>query len=246
MSESKPFILIVEDEHALAQVITDTLESAQMQVMVHHTGENVVTFLKRNFVSLVLLDMGLPGMSGLDVLKAMRDAGINVPVIFLTANDSEKDKVEGLEGGADDYVTKPFVAGELVARIHAVLRRTETAGDLRVTPNTSLTSEPFDFCGATVNPTRLEVKFPDGSEETIGRKELGILSYMFANPNTVQSRRSLIHAVWGGHANVRSRSLDQYVVKIRDNFTKHGCDLESFRTIHGVGYIYDPEGKSDV
>jgi len=240
MANSKPFILVVEDDQELAQLVTETLEAADMQAMVHHTGGNVVSFLKRNFASLVLLDVGLPDMSGLEVLSSIRRADIPVPVIFLTANDSERDKVEGLEGGADDYVTKPFVSAELIARIHAVLRRTETAYDTKVTRNASLTTEPFAFCSASVNPTRLEITFPGGAVEKIGRKELGIMAYLVQNPHTVQSRKSLIHAVWGVHANIRSRSLDQYIVKIRELLAQHNCGQENFRTVHGVGYIYEP------
>ena len=89
----------------------------------------------------------------------------------------------------------------------------------------------------------MEVHYPNGEIQRIGRKELGILSHMVSNPNTVLTRRSLIHAVWGIHADVKSRSLDQYIVKIRDNFSRNGCDLTPFRTIHGVGYIYEPEAK---
>ena len=87
--------------------------------------------------------------------------------------------------------------------------------------------------------SRLEVCFPDGQSESIGRKELGIFSYLAANPNSVLTRKNLIHSVWGIHADVRSRSLDQYIVKIRDLYKRHGLKLDAFRTVHGVGYIYD-------
>lgn len=243
MTAPKPFILLVEDDKGLGELVTEALESNGMQVQHYNKGANVVPFLERNFVNLVLLDFGLPDTTGMSVLEEMRKCGIEAPVIFLTANDSEVDKIKALERGADDYVTKPFSTTELIARIHAVLRRTETAGDTRVTRNASLTEEPFDFCGATVNPTRMEVAFPSGKSTKLGRKELGILIYLAANPHTIQSRKSLIHAVWGVHADVRSRSLDQYIVKIRNKFTEEGCDLTNFRTIHGVGYIYDPAKK---
>ncbi len=240
MSAPKPFILLVEDDKGLAELVTDALETNDIQVQVYNKGANVVHFLERNFVNLVLLDFGLPDTTGMALLEEIRKGGITAPVIFLTANDSEVDKVKALERGADDYVTKPFSTSELVARIHAVLRRTETASDTRVTHNASLTEEPFDFCGATVNPTRMEVDFPSGKSEKLGRKELGILAYLAANPHNIQSRKSLIHAVWGVHADIRSRSLDQYIVKIRNTFAKEGCNLDHFRTIHGVGYLYDP------
>lgn len=237
----KPYILLVEDEKDLADLVVEELEAAGMQVHVFNQGGNVVKYLQRHFVNLVLLDVGLPDMSGFDIIRGIRAAGIDYPVIFLTACGTEVDKVEGLENGADDYVTKPFQARELVARIHAVLRRTETAGDTKLTRNTTLKESPFQFCGAEVNPTRLEMTFPSGNIVKIGRKELGVMAFMSENPYAVQSRRSLIHAVWGVHADVRSRSLDQYVVKIRELLVREGCDSDTFRTIHGVGYIYDPE-----
>ncbi len=146
--------------------------------------------------------------------------------------------------GGDDYITKPFSFPELIARIHAVLRRAETAHDYHITKNAALSQEVFKFCGVDVNPIRLEIAFPNGNTEKIGRKELGILTYLASNEGTVLTRRSLIHAVWGIHADVRSRSLDQYIVKIRESFARNDHSLDAFRTIHGVGFIYDPDNIS--
>ena len=171
-----------------------------------------------------------------------RKTGSEVPVIFLTGESGEVQKVKALEMGGDDYITKPFGFPELIARINAVLRRAGTAHDTNITQNTSTTDEPFQFCGAEVNPQRLEISFPNGENESIGRKELGIFAYLASNPNTVLTRKNLIHSVWGIHADVRSRSLDQYIVKIRDLYKRHGLSLDAFRTVHGVGYIYDLDG----
>lgn len=237
----KPLILIVEDEKEVANSISEFLEGHGMYTQIYNSGQNLIRFLERNFANLMLLDVNLPDRTGFSILEEIRRAGHTIPVIFLTANDSENLKVRGLEMGGDDYITKPFSLNELVARIHAVLRRSETAADNHVTNNATVTREPFKFCEAVVNPVRLEVEFPDGEIEKIGRKELGILTFLFDNKGTVLTRRSLIHSVWGVHADIRSRSLDQYIVKIRDLFTRHNCSMESFRTIHGVGYIYDPD-----
>jgi len=98
----------------------------------------------------------------------------------------------------------------------------------------------FRFNGAEVHPERLELIFPSGKKHKLGRKELGILYHLHANPGVIISRHSLIHAVWGVHADIRSRSLDQYVAKIRDAFEDHGRKLDSLRTIHGIGYWYEP------
>jgi Response regulators consisting of a CheY-like receiver domain and a winged-helix DNA-binding domain len=235
----KPLVVIAEDEKELADLIALQLEAAGMQSQICHDAAHVTRFLKTNFANLLLLDLHLPDSSGFTLMDDLRKSDIEIPVIFLTGENAEIQKVKALEMGGDDYVTKPFGFPELIARIHAVLRRTETARDTNITKNATTTDKPFDFCGATVNPQRLEISFPDGGLESIGRKELGIFAYLAANANTVLTRKNLIHSVWGIHADVKSRSLDQYIVKIRDLYKRHGLTLDSFRTVHGVGYIYD-------
>lgn len=241
---SKPLILIVEDEKDLADVIGQQIEMTGMTVQVFYKPSSAMRYLEHGFANLLLLDVNMPEMSGFELLAELRRKGVESPVIFLTGNDSEVSKVKGLELGGDDYVTKPFSHVELMARIRAVLRRAETAGDLQVTKNVSLSQEPFKFAGASVNPERMEIVFTDGHAESIGRKELGIICAMQSNAGVVLSRRTLIHMVWGIHADVRSRSLDQYIVRIRGLLSKNSCDFDSFRTVHGVGYIYDPEHKN--
>lgn len=239
--EAKPLIIICEDEKEIAEMVADHLESVDMLPQMFHRGEHAIRFLKSNHANLMLLDVNLPDTTGFQLIEELRQNNIQVPIIFVTAHNSEVSKVKGLDLGADDYLTKPFSLPELTARIKAVLRRTETAKDQHITNNVEITEKPFDFCGANVNPTRMEIEFPDGVSEKIGRKELGIISYLVSYPNTVLTRRSLIHAVWGVHADVRSRSLDQYVVKIRNLLSAHECNTDIFRTVHGVGYIYDPQ-----
>ncbi|HEX2100773.1 MAG TPA: response regulator transcription factor [Candidatus Synoicihabitans sp.] len=243
-AEPKPLILVVEDEEELAKLIAMHLEEAGMQAQLCNRAAHALRFLKRNFANLMLLDVNLPDQSGFALLEELHQNDITVPTIFLTGNVLEVHKVRGLELGGDDYITKPFGYAELVARIRAVLRRAESKDDLKITKNAKITDEPFQFCGATVNPERLEIHFPVGGSEKIGRKELGILAYLRANEGTVITRKALIHSVWGIHADVKSRSLDQYIVKVREMFKRHGLTLDSFRTVHGVGYIFDPAGVS--
>lgn len=243
-SEPKPLILIVEDEQDLANLISQHLENAGMQTQVYNRCAHAFRFLKRNFANLILLDVNLPDQSGFALMEDLRANDISVPVIFLTGNTLEISKVKALEMGGDDYVTKPFGYAELTARIHAVLRRAESRADFNITKNAGTLDEPFTFLGVKISPVRLEAEFPDGVIESIGRKELGILTYLNTNPGVVITRKALIHSVWGLHADVRSRSLDQYVVKLRDLCKKHNVDLAPFRTVHGVGYIFDPQGVS--
>ena len=243
-STPKPLIVVVEDEPELANLIAQYLERAEMRVQVCNRAGHAMKFLQRNFANLILLDLMLPDQPGFALYTDLKAANINVPVIFLTANVEEASKVHGLDLGADDYVTKPFSYAELVARIRAVLRRADYKEDLNLTKNVRVNDEPFAFCGARVNPVRLEIEFPGGEAAALGRKELGILSYLSEHPGEVITRKALIHSVWGQHADVRSRSLDQYIVKVRDLFKRKGLDLSDFRTVHGIGYIFDPKKTS--
>lgn len=244
-TEPKPLIVIVEDEAELAALISVHLEKAGMNTQVCNRAHHAIKFLKKNFANLILLDVNLPDQSGFSLVEDLKAADISVPIIFVTGNVEETSKVKGLDMGGDDYVTKPFSYAELVARIRAVLRRTESKADLNVTKNVRVSDEPFDFCGARITPERLEISFPDGTVQKLGRKELGILAYLNAHPGQVITRKALIHSVWGIHADVKSRSLDQYIVKVRDLFSDHGLSLDSFRTVHGIGYIFDPRGVSN-
>lgn len=243
-AESKPLIVIVEDEPELASLIAGHLEKAGMHTQICNRVQHATRFLKKNFANLVLLDINLPDQPGYTLIEELKKEDISIPVIFLTGNVEETSKVKGLDMGGDDYITKPFSYAELTARIRAVLRRTEAKGDFNVTKNVTVIDGPFDFCGARVTPERLEIAFPNGKTQTIGRKELGILAYLNAHPGQVITRKALIHSVWGIHADVRSRSLDQYIVKVRDLFASHGLELTAFRTVHGIGYIFDPRGVS--
>lgn len=243
-SAPKPLIVLVEDEAELAKVLALHLEDAGMETQICNRAEHALRYLKKNFANLLLLDITLPDQSGFQLLEQLKAADITVPTIFVTGNVQEGAKVKGLDMGGDDYVTKPFSYPELIARIRAVLRRAESKADQNVTKNVRVTDQPFDFCGAKITPERLEISFPDGHIGKLGRKELGILAHLHAQPGVVITRKTLIHSVWGIHADVRSRSLDQYVVKVRELYKSHGLELDTFRTVHGIGYIFDPEGVS--
>jgi DNA-binding response OmpR family regulator len=240
----KPLIVVVEDEPDLASLIAQHLERAGMRVQVCNRAAHAFKFLQKNFANLVLMDLNLPDQGGFELHEELKAANINVPVIFVTANLEEASKIHGLEQGGDDYITKPFSYAELTARIKAVLRRADYKEDMNLTKNVRVNTDPFDFCGARVTPVRLEIGFANNETISIGRKELGILSYLNEHQGEVITRKALIHAVWGQHADVRSRSLDQYVVKVRDIFKKKGLDLADFRTVHGIGYIFDPKKVS--
>lgn len=236
----RPLIVVVEDEKELSSIICEQLENAGMQTQPYDRCAPALRFLERNFANLLLLDLNLPDATGFQLLSDLKQRDINVPTIFLTGSGIEADKVKGLNMGGDDYITKPFSYAELVARINAVLRRAESNKDFNLTKNVRTVDQPFEFLGARVHPDRLEIEFPNGVSHKIGRKELGILAYLNTHRHVVITRKELIHSVWGIHADVRSRSLDQYIVKVRAAFQNNGLTLDSFKTVHGIGYIFEP------
>ena len=243
-AEPKPLVLVIEDEPALSELICLHLEEAGMQTQSYNRCAPALRYLKKNFANLLLLDVNLPDQSGFSFLAELKAQDIQIPTIFLTGNTLEENKVQGLELGGDDYITKPFGFPELVARIRAVLRRTESKQDLNLTKNVRTGDTPFEICGARISPLRLEITFKGEKTESIGRKELGILAFLNEHRGAVITRKELIHAVWGIHADVQSRSLDQYIVKIRELFKRNGHTLDSFRTVHGVGYCFGPEDEA--
>ncbi|UPA28485.1 MAG: response regulator transcription factor [Verrucomicrobiota bacterium] len=241
----KPLILVVEDDSELSDLIEKQLRVSGMDAQKFYNADDALKFLQRSFSNLMLLDLNLPDKNGLDLLEDLKKKSISIPTIFISGENREEIKVASLEAGGDDYMTKPFGLNELLSRIAAVLRRSERSGDTQLTANASLTDGVFEFLGTQVDPSRLEIRFPDGSTEKIGRKEFGIISYFAQNPHLILSRKSIIHNIWGEHANVKSRSLDQYVVKLRKLFLVHGINTEdTIRTSHGIGYTYAPKATS--
>jgi two-component system alkaline phosphatase synthesis response regulator PhoP len=203
-AEPRPLIVAVEDEPELLNIITEQLEVAGMHVQAYNRCAPALRFLQHNFANLLLLDLTLPDLNGFEMLKELKQQDINVPVIFLTGNSMESDKIKGLNMGGDDYITKPFSYLELVARINAVLRRAESNKDFNVTKNVKTTDGPFPFLGSQVHPDRLEISFPNGKIHKIGRKELGIIAYLNSHVSVVITRKELIHSVWGIHADIRA------------------------------------------
>lgn len=236
----KPLVALVEDDRTLAALIAGQLEGNGFSSRCFHKGESALRHLESEHVNLVLLDLSLPDMDGMQVLARMQALATAPPVVVLSSLDNASVVRQALDAGAEDYVRKPYDAEELCARLRAVLRRLGPTRDQRLTRNADLGMETFRFGPSQVHPERLEIEFSNGQRTKIGRKEIGILLHLQSNPGVIVSRHALIHAVWGAHANIRSRSLDQYVVKIRDLFGRNGDSLECFRTIHGIGYWYEP------
>jgi DNA-binding response OmpR family regulator len=172
----------------------------------------------------------LPGLSGYDICKQLRAKKITTPILMLTAKGQEMDKVIGLDLGADDYVTKPFGVRELLARIHALLRRTQS-GARASTEN----ENPFEIGGATINPKTFQIKRGKNTDE-LTPKELKMLQLFHRCPGEVLSRDRLLNEVWGYEYYGTTRTLDQAIVQLRKKLGDSGSNPKCLVTVHGVGY----------
>lgn len=219
-------ILIVEDEPAMQRGLKDNLGFEGHDTEVIGDGESALKAILANNYDLVILDVMLPKMSGFDVLKNVRAKGVATPVIMLTAKGEEIDRVLGLELGADDYVTKPFSLRELLARVKAVLRRSEgTAGpaDRMVLGEISV-----DFTSYKA------VK--SGQELAMTPKEFELLKFLWEHRNTTVTRDQLLTNVWGYDDSMSTRTVDNFIVRLRQKLEEDPAHPRIIMTVHGAGY----------
>lgn len=221
-------VLIVEDEESLAEPLAFLLRKEGFEVTVVGDGASALAEFDRAGADIVLLDVMLPGMSGTDVCKQLRSRS-SVPVIMLTARDSEIDKVVGLEIGADDYVTKPYSARELIARIRAVLRRGSEKGDSGV-------NEDILVAGPVRMDVERHVVTVKGSAITLPLKEFDLLEYLMRNSGRVLTRGQLIDRVWGADYVGDTKTLDVHVKRLRSKIEADPADPVYLLTVRGLGY----------
>lgn len=221
-------ILIVEDEPSMLMGLKDNLEFESYTVDTADDGELGLKKILENKYSLVLLDVMLPNISGFDICKQARAQGIQTPIILLTAKGEEIDKVLGLELGADDYITKPFGLRELLARIRAVLRRTQDT-------NTSQASESIQIGKLNIDFNSY-VGTVEGKEVKMSHKEVEILHFLWDNKNKTVSRDDLLDEVWGMEYQPTSRTIDNFVLKLRQKIEDDPNHAKIILTVHGVGY----------
>jgi two-component system, OmpR family, alkaline phosphatase synthesis response regulator PhoP len=225
----KTKILIVEDDPHILLGLEEVLKSDGFEVAVCNRGDQALDAVTKHRPALVVLDVMLPGKSGYDICKELRAKKVTTPILMLTAKGQEIDKVVGLDLGADDYVTKPFGVRELLARIHAVLRRTTK------TPGDTATGERFQIGSATIDPKTFQLKRGKATEE-LTAKELKLLQLFHTHPGEVMSRDRLLNEVWGYNYYGTTRTLDQVIVQLRKKLGDHGDEPKHLLTVHGVGY----------
>jgi DNA-binding response OmpR family regulator len=223
-----PKILIVEDDPHILLGLEEVLRSESFEVAVCNRGDQALSAFDKHHPALVVLDVMLPGMSGYDVCRELRSRKVTTPVLMLTAKGQEIDKVVGLDLGADDYVTKPFGVRELLARIHALLRRTAAASGSQ--PQAS-----FKIGSATINSKTFEVNRGKVTDK-LTPKELKLLQMFHAHPGEVLSRDRLLSEVWGYNYYGTTRTLDQVIVQLRKKLGDIGAEPRHLLTVHGVGY----------
>jgi len=214
-------VLLIEDEEAIADLVRMYFEQEGFRLVHAPDGEKGIDAVRDRNPRVVLLDIGLPGMDGIEVCRRIR-ASSDVPVIMLTARDSEVDKIVGLEIGADDYVTKPFSPRELVARVRAVLRRSEDA---------PRAPSVIEIQGWEIDSGRREVRSPDGEVVRPTAREFDLLWYLADNKGLVLSRAQILEAVWGYDYFGETRTVDVHVRQLRKKL--EGIPIE---TAWGVGY----------
>ncbi|MBY0083671.1 response regulator transcription factor [Brevibacillus brevis] len=222
-------ILAVEDEKALLQTIAGVLSDEGYQVDTADRGDDGLLLAERGIYDLLVLDIMMPGMDGLSLVRTLRAKGIMTPVLFLTAKDSVESRVEGLDAGADDYLVKPFAAEELTARVRALLRRQgkqNTEGELAYGP-LSLKINEYDG-------------FVDDEPMRLTTKEYELLKYFLQNREQILTRQQIFDRVWGIDSEANYGVVDLYVHYLRK---KLGAYEGFIRTIRNVGYILKKEDK---
>jgi two-component system response regulator RegX3 len=220
-------ILVVEDEETLSEAIAFLLSKEGFEVSVATSGPEAIATFEKTGADLILLDLMLPGLSGTEVCRQIR-AKSAVPIIMLTAKDSEIDKVVGLEIGADDYVTKPYSSRELIARIRAVLRRGE------------LTDSVDDGGALEVGPVRMDtdrhVISVNGEQVSLPLKEFELLEFLMRNSGRVLTRMQLIDRVWGSDYVGDTKTLDVHIKRLRAKIENDPANPEYIQTVRGMGY----------
>jgi DNA-binding response OmpR family regulator len=228
-------VLVVDDEEAIAEAVRVRLASEGFQVMVASDGPQAIDMARAGRPDLVVLDLMLPGMDGLEVCKEIQRTQW-VPVLMLTARTEEADKVAGFAVGADDYLTKPFSLRELVMRVKAILRRIDR---MRQTAD----QEPLDRGGLSVDPARRRVTV-DGEDVALTPLEFEILYALARDPGVVFSREQLMEHVWGYRDFAGGRVVDSHVARIRRKLGEDGTEPRFIRTVHGVGYAFREAGET--
>lgn len=225
----KRSVLIVEDDAAIRRGVTDALKFGGYATFEAADGESGLKTAMQVDCDLVLLDLGLPKLGGLEILREVRKARPTLPVIILTAMGNETDRVAGLKLGADDYVVKPFSLAELMARIEAVIRRS---------PERPQDVAEYAFPAGVADFARGEVRYTDGGRAELSERERELLRYLVVNPGRAISRDEILSRVWRiDPSGVSTRTIDMHVARLREKLRDPGDEPKLLLTVRGKGYM---------
>ena len=223
-------VLVVEDDPGILRTVADNLRFEQYEVVTATDGESAYALRQRECPDLIVLDLMLPRMSGLELCRRLRMEKVQIPVLMLTARGEEADRIRGLDTGGDDYVTKPFSVPELMARVRALLRRSLSASGV---PDT------LTFGQATVDFERYAAHHAERPVE-MTRKEFALLRFLASRPNAVVTRDEILNKVWGLDSFPVTRTVDNHVASLRAKLETNPAQPAHIQTVHGVGYRFVP------
>ena len=229
-------ILVVDDEPTLRETLAENLEIEGFRVVTAGDGRSALERFHQSPPDLVVLDLMLPELSGIEVCRAIRRES-DVPILMLTARDSELDKVVGLELGADDYVTKPFGLRELLARVRALIRRSERQGEAGVPPTIDVGPVQIDLAGHRI--------LRDGRALSVKPKAFDLLAFLVQHPGQVFSRDQLLARVWGYDYAGETRTVDVHVHWLRGQIEADPSNPVLLQTVRGVGYVFRRRQEAD-
>jgi two-component system alkaline phosphatase synthesis response regulator PhoP len=219
-------ILLVEDESNLASIIQLNLEMENYEVLTCDNGLQAVDWFKNHQPDLVILDIMLPELNGIEVCKQIKKINTDVPVLFLSAKSSGSEKIEGLKAGADDYLTKPFNLEELILRVQILLRRFPVKAQ----------EDKYHFHGFEINFINYSISDSQQNSVTLTNREMKLLKMLISREGQVISRDEIMKQLWAVNENPSSRTIDNYILNFRKIFEKN--DLKYFHSIRGVGYKF--------
>lgn len=231
MGTDAAHVFVVEDEDTIALGVVKALQHEGYKVTRFDRGESAIAAYLASSPDLVLLDIMLPGVDGLEVLRRMKAHDREVPVIMATAKGDPEDRVEGLELGADDYVPKPYDLRELLARVKVRLRDRESLADL---------PSNYQFGSVTVDLRRRILVKDGGPEQRLTTHEAGVLAYLISHRGKDVSREELLERVWGYSPSMQTRTVDNQILKLRKKVEDEPADPRHILTIHGKGYRFEP------
>ena len=238
MSELRA-ILVVEDEDHLAQGIAENLEAEGYRAVTVGEGHAALELVRRGGFDLVILDVMLPGLDGFTICETARGEGIQTPILFLTAKGGIEDRVQGLEAGGDDYLPKPFHLAELLARVRTILKRWSWYG--RDTGR----AERLHFGGNEFDFATFQGRSWDGASQQLTQKEAVILKALAERAGEVVSREELLDKAWGYELYPSTRTIDNFIVRLRRRFERDPQQPRHFHTVRGIGYRFEVQGAPE-